>query len=125
MRRSAARILKKHHESIDGIETDLRLDLAQIVVEGIAENSGSQREFAKSSGIDEAIVSRIVHCRENFTIHTVARILHSLHKRGKLIAQLWIPERRALTLTDHSGGSYDHTIEQDATDETSQIAAIG
>jgi len=102
MNRQTKQILDDYEQSIEGIDFDMRMDLAEIITSSLADNRWSQVDLGSRSGIDPSVLSRLIHARENFTVRTVARIVHALGLRGKIQAVL--PEA-----TTNLRLSYGHT----------------
>lgn len=70
--------------SVVGYETDLRLDLAEFIWNGLAKSGWSQRELAAESGLPDAIISNLIHGNKNCTLRTIARVAHALKSRATI-----------------------------------------
>jgi len=79
--------LHEHDQSAQGYGHSLRLDFSRLVVESIDRLGWSQRQLARSSGLRESYISRIVHGEANFTLDTVGAVLHALGVRPLLVGE--------------------------------------
>lgn len=61
-----------------GDETNLRLDLAEIIWRGLARNGWTQRRLARESGLPDALISNLIHGNRNWTCATAAQVVHAL-----------------------------------------------
>ncbi len=72
--------------SENGMAIDLRLDLAEIVLRNLRKRrEWDQSALASAAGMAPAMVSRIVNSGANCQFSTVAKILHALGVRAKLV----------------------------------------
>jgi len=63
---------------------DLRLSLADLVLERLSELGWTQRRLAEEAGMRESFVSRVIHADSNWTCDVAGRILFALEVRAEL-----------------------------------------
>ena len=77
--------IQEYGESADGYASDLKLDLADLVLQGLDRNGISQRELAKRARVSESKISKIVHSDWNWTAKTAAKLLRALGIKATLV----------------------------------------
>ena len=63
---------------------DLRLSLADIVLERLDELGWTQRRLAEEAGMRESFLSRVIHADSNWTCDVAGRLLFALGARAEL-----------------------------------------
>ena len=66
---------------------DLRLDLADIIIEQLSDRGWTQGELARRAKMRESQISLILTASRNCTFDTAGRILFALGVKGKLVKQ--------------------------------------
>jgi len=93
------RELETFEDTGEGWGFDLRLDLAELIVEAI--RSGiSQREIARRAGMHPAVVNRIIHGESNVQFDSAGRILHAIGVRAAIIKVEPSPVARIYSIRD-------------------------
>jgi transcriptional regulator with XRE-family HTH domain len=73
--------------SSEGVELDLRLDVASIIIQAMKIAGKTQRQLAVDAGMSPATLSRILHSNQNLRLDTIAKILHALGVKGRIAAR--------------------------------------
>lgn len=100
---------------------DLRLDLASIVIQTLAEKGWTQKDLALAAGMKEPAISRIVHSDTNCEFDTAGRILFALGIDAALTVKEKVESTAQTPLVDEVFQTYgDHYAPQaqGPTDET-------
>ena len=85
--RSLTDALAAMDDRIDGDEADLRLDVADLVIQALREKGWSQRDLHKASGIAEPRISGVIHSDLNLTLRTIATLAKALGFKAKIVAE--------------------------------------
>ena len=79
------RILEKYRATVAGYESQLRLDFAALIVQGMEDRDWSQRQLSDACGLKEPFISRVVNGESNCTYQTTAKILHVLGIKPRIV----------------------------------------
>lgn len=77
--------LADYKSSPEGYGHQLRMTLADVVLDGLKAHGWTQRRLAKQSGKDEAYITRVVHGDQNCGLDTIGEILHALGVRASIV----------------------------------------
>lgn len=86
--RELNRILNRFTDSPEGVEYELRMNLAEIIIQNLKRHGWTQRKLADEAGKAESVITRIVHGQQNCSFHTVGEILYALGARASLIQNI-------------------------------------
>jgi plasmid maintenance system antidote protein VapI len=77
--------MEKFDNTAEGRGYDLRLDLADIILQHLAEKKWTQASLARAAGMKPSFLTRIIHGSQNFTADVAGRILFALGAKAKLM----------------------------------------
>lgn len=90
--------------SADALALHLRLDLSALVLEALEGLGWTQAALARATGIGPPKISAIVHADANCQIDTIARLLHALKIKARLVqASRVTPLRLSISSTLREG----------------------
>jgi plasmid maintenance system antidote protein VapI len=93
--------LEKFNRTPESVGYDLRLDLAELVLEELRAKKWSKADLARAAGMHPPFLTRIVNSDSNCTFEVAGRICHALGVRPKLMRA---PETFAITQLDKQYG---------------------
>lgn len=73
--------------SASGYQLELSLDVADLVLRGLADRKMTQKDLSIASGVPEARITGYVHGNHNPTLLTVARLLHALGIKPRIMPE--------------------------------------
>jgi hypothetical protein len=76
--------LEKFENSPENEGYDLRLDLADIILQHLDGNKWTQARLAEAAGMKDSYLTRVIHSSQNCTFDGAGRILHALGVKAKL-----------------------------------------
>jgi transcriptional regulator with XRE-family HTH domain len=77
--------MEEFENSPEGYGFDLRLDLADIILDQLAKKKMTQKSLAEKAGMKPSYLARILHGSQNFTSDVAGRIFYALGIKGKLV----------------------------------------
>jgi len=75
-------------DSVEGIEIDLRADLARFILNHLKDSGMTQKELAKNLRMGEPLLSRILALDANATMRTIARLYKTFGEKPAIIAKV-------------------------------------
>lgn len=93
--------LEEFNRTPESVGYDLRLDLAELVLEELRAKKWSKGDLARAAGMHPPFLTRIVNSASNCTFEVAGRICHALRVRPKLVRA---PETFAVTQLDEQHG---------------------
>lgn len=71
----------------EGLNLEIRLSLAGIVLPRLKDLGWTQRDLSERSGVPEPTISKIAHGDTNWQTDTAAKLLHALGVKAKLVEE--------------------------------------
>jgi plasmid maintenance system antidote protein VapI len=78
-------ILNDARNSGEGRGFELRMDLAEIIIQNLDHKGWTQKQLADAAGMKEPMITRLVHSAANCTFDVAGRVLFALGVSAKLV----------------------------------------
>ncbi len=82
--RDLQRIVDSFLDEPESAGYELRLNLSELIVEGMHRRDWSQRQLAEAAGVKESYITRLIHADANCTFESAGNVLFALGIRAKL-----------------------------------------
>lgn len=77
--------LRAFNETPESVGYDLRLDLAELILEELRAKQWTQKQLADATGMKPSFITRLVNSANNCTFEVAGRVCHALGLRPKLV----------------------------------------
>src|SRR5882672_8656015 len=77
--------IREFEDSREGWKSDLRLDLARMILMGLDEEEWTQQKLADESGKYPPMISKLVHASNDCRLSTVIDVLYALGIKPALV----------------------------------------
>lgn len=80
-------LLDRYGRTPESYGVHLRLDLAQLVIQGLKAEDWTHLDLALHSGVDAAVINRILHSDLNCSFATAGKLLFALGIKATLVQE--------------------------------------